>query len=326
MPFVRTVTGDVDAASLGVTNAHEHLLIRNGLILQKEPDFRLDSVERAVEEVRDFQRFGGQAVVECSPIGVGRDPDGLAAVSRATGVHVVAATGFHKGRYYLDSHWRYRYSAEQAAQLFVEEIEQGMERSGYEGPVVDRSPARAGFVKVATDYQLIAPQARAAFEAAAIAHARTGCPVLTHTEMGTMALEQVRLLESLGVAPRHVVVSHVDRNADPGLHEALARTGAFLQYDGPGRIKYLPESSVVMLVRHLVDRGLGGQLVIGGDTARRSYWKAYGGGPGMAYFVEHFVPRLRQEGVDEAAIDAILCGNPARAFAFAERPAERAAA
>jgi phosphotriesterase-related protein len=320
MPFVRTVLGDVDAAALGVTDAHEHLLIRGGLILQKEPDFRLDSVDKAVEEVRDFQRFGGQAVVECSPIGIGRDPDGLAAISRRTGVHVVAATGFHKARYYLDTHWRFRYTVEQAAELFVREIEHGMETGGYEGPVVERSAACAGIVKVATDYQLITPQARSAFEAAAIAHARTGCPVLTHTEMGTMALEQVRLLESLGVAPRHVVLSHVDRNADPGLHEALAETGAFLQYDGPGRVKYMPESTVVMLVRHLVDRGLGGQLVIGGDTARRSYWKAYGGGPGMAYFVEHFVPRLRREGVAEEAIDAILRGNPARAFAFAERP------
>lgn len=321
MPFVRTVLGDVAPSALGVTNAHEHLFIKDGLILVKEPDFRLDSRERAAEEVRDFVRCGGQAVVDCAPIGVGRDPDGLAAVSRETGTHVIASTGFHKQRYYLDSHWRHRYPVERVAELFAEEVELGMERSGYDGPDVDRSPARAGVIKVATDYQQITPAARRAFEAAALAHARTGAPVLTHTETGTMAVDQVRLLESLGVAPRHVVVSHIDRNADLGVHRELARAGAFLAYDGPGRVKYMPESAVVELVRAMVDDGLGGQLLLAGDTARRSYWKAYGGGPGLAYAFEHFVPRLRREGVAEEAVRRILVDNPARAFAFARVPA-----
>jgi predicted metal-dependent phosphotriesterase family hydrolase len=51
--------------------------------------------------------------------------------------------------------------------------------------------------------------------------------------------------------------------------------------------------------------------------ARRSYWKAYGGGPGIAYTLEHFVPRLRNEGFSAKEIQQILVENPARAFAFA---------
>src|SRR5665213_2413254 len=108
MAIVRTVLGDIDPSVLGRTNAHEHLFIRDGLILILEPDFRLDSETNAVLEVTDFRAYGGQAIVDTSPLGVGRDPEGLVNVSRATGVHVIAATGSHKPRHDLDSHRRNR--------------------------------------------------------------------------------------------------------------------------------------------------------------------------------------------------------------------------
>jgi hypothetical protein len=53
----------------------------------------LDSVEKTTEEVRDYQKFGGQALVDMAPIGYGRDPDGLATGARLTGLHIIACTG-----------------------------------------------------------------------------------------------------------------------------------------------------------------------------------------------------------------------------------------
>jgi 5-phospho-D-xylono-1,4-lactonase len=317
MAKVRTVLGDVDAATLGITNAHEHVLIRSGLILVREPDFRLDSVEKSVEELREFRGFGGGTVVDTAPIGLGRDPDGLRAVSRDSAVRIVGATGFHKTKYYLDSHWRFHYSAEEIAKLFIDEIEIGMDQNGYDGPLVKRSEAKAGVVKVASDYQLINRATQVAIEAAAIAHRATGSPVLTHTELGTMGMQQLRLLESHGVVPQHVVLSHMDRNPDLYVHRELAQAGAFLEYDGPGRVKYFPESTLIALMRAMFEANLGDHVLLGGDMARRSYWKAYGGGPGIAYTLEHFVPRLRNEGFSPKEIQQILVKNPARAFAFA---------
>ena len=63
------------------------------------------------------------------------------------------------------------------------------------------SPHRAGVIKVAGSAG--GPSARDArvIEAAAEAHHRTGAPILTHCEAGTGALEQVALLEDLGVDP-----------------------------------------------------------------------------------------------------------------------------
>lgn len=325
MPVIRTVLGDIDPARLGATNAHEHLIIRNGLIVVQHPDYRLDSVERSTEEVRDFAAAGGNAIVEATPCGIGRDPDALAAISKNTGVHVIAATGLHKESYYLDSHWRFRYTAEQMSKMWKDDIEIGMERSGYEGPIVSRSEARAGVIKVGSDYQNIPRSSTAVFEAAALTHAATGASILTHSDMGTMMIEQVELLRSFDVDPRHVVVSHCDRNPDWFVHRDLAQTGAYLEYDCPGRIKYFPESTIVELIRKMFEMSLGGSLLLGGDNARRSYWKAYGGGPGIAYQLRQFLPRLRREGFSAAQIEQMTVKNPAAAFAFrrTETAAER---
>ena len=316
MAIVRTVLGDIDASLLGATNAHEHLFIRDGLILVLEPDFRLDSEANAISEVNDFRSHGGSAIVDTSPLGVGRYPEGLMNVSRATGVHVIAATGFHKPRYYLDSHWRNRLTPADMAQLFVEEITTGMDAYAFEGPFRKTTEARAGVIKAASDYQSITPAVRAAFEAAALAHLRTGAPILTHTEMGTMAHQQLELLVKHGVSPAHVVLSHMDRNPDWKLHRDLAQKGAFLEYDGPGRVKYLPENAVMDLICRMFELGLGGQVLLGGDTARRAYWKANGGATGIAYILEQFIPRLQREGFPAQHIEAVLTRNPARAFAF----------
>ena len=315
--FARTVLGDVDVSDLGVTNAHEHVMICGDLIVVKEPDFRLDDSEKAIEELSDFHSFGGGTVIDAAPIGIGRDPDALIRISRESKVKIIAATGFHKARYYLDTHWRFRYSVEQITQLLVDEIETGMEQNSYIGPLIQRSRACAGVIKVASDYQLINSASRVAFQAAAAAHTKTGAPVLTHTEMGTMAMAQLQSLQALGVQPDHLILSHMDRNPDLSLHIEAAQAGAFLEYDGPGRIKYFPESSLLELMRGMFEAGLGGQILLGGDTARRSYWKSYGGGPGIAYILEHFVARMRREGFSQQEIDVLLIHNPARALGFA---------
>lgn len=202
------------------------------------------------------------------------------------------------------------------SEMWHEDIKTGMERSGYEGPIISRSAARAGAIKVGSDYQNIPHSSRPVFEAAALAHAATGAPILTHSDLGTMMIEQVELLESFGVGPKHVIVSHCDRNPDWFVHRDLAQTGAFLEYDCPGRVKYFPESTVVELIRKMFEMSLGGSILLGGDNARRSYWKSYGGGPGIAYQLRRFLPRLRREGFCDSQIDQLVVKNAAAAFAF----------
>ena len=53
MTFVRTVLGDIDPAEMGVTYAHEHLVIDGGRPVDMSPDFLLADVIDGIDE-RDY--------------------------------------------------------------------------------------------------------------------------------------------------------------------------------------------------------------------------------------------------------------------------------
>jgi predicted metal-dependent phosphotriesterase family hydrolase len=81
----------------------------------------------------------------------------------------------------------------------------------------------------------------------------------------------------------------------------------------------------VDLLRKMFELSLGNHILLGGDNARRSYWKAYGGGPGVAYLLRSFLPRLKREGFTEEQVQQLVTGNAAAAFAFADVNSEIAA-
>ena len=91
--------------------------------------------------------------------------------------------------------------------------------------------------------------------------------------------------------------------------------GVFLEYDSPSRLKYGPDAYAVSLIAAAVENGYADRILLGLDFARRSYYPSYGGGPGLGYLLETFVPRLRAEGLGDI-VDLLLVENPARAFSM----------
>ncbi len=321
MTFVRTVLGDIDPAALGVTYAHEHLVIDGGRPVQLFPDFRLDSVEEAVAELAPAQALGLRSVVDAMPADAGRNVSKLAEIGRRSGLHVVAPTGLHHERYYHDRHWSALLSAEDLADLFVADVEDGIDALDYAGPVVRRTPHRAGVVKVAGDTNGLTPVEERIFTAAAIAHARTGVPILTHCENGTAGPLQAQFLVDRGVRPASVVLSHTDKVVDRGYQRDVLATGAMVEYDqgfrwGPDR----PNGTLQLLEWALAD-GHGDRIVLGMDAARRGYWTSLGGSPGLAWLLGPFAAAMAERGIRPAERDRLFVANPARAFTFAPAPA-----
>jgi len=310
MPTVETTLGPMEADVLGWVNAHDHVIIDGGYTIVKEPDFRLDSVEKSIEEVGYWKAAGGGAIVDAQPFGCGRNVDKLVAVSQATNIPIVVPTGFQHRSFYLPDHWQYKYGIEDIAELIVQECLEGCDRNGYEGPLVRRSKVKAGFIKVGADYQHLASNTKRLVMAVGLAHQKTGRPVLAHTEMGTALDELLDALEAAGVPLQRVMLCHIDRNPDHYVLQKVAKRGAYLQFDTPGRIKYQPEYLVINLMRELFDTGLGQKVLLGGDTARRSYWRSYGGGPGLDYLLSKFTPRLREVGFSQAELEQIWHHNP----------------
>ncbi|MGH3116981.1 MAG: phosphotriesterase family protein [Gaiellales bacterium] len=289
---IRTIRGDIAPAELGPCDAHEHLF----LVTPAQPGDEYSDVSKAIEESETLRDAGAHALVDWTPIGLGRDLDGLRAVSEATGLHVVAATGLHRDVHYAADDPLRAESEEALADRFAADLD------------------RCGIIKIGAGYHAITPFEAKAFAAAAAAHDRVGAPVCVHTEHGTMGLPTVERLGTLGVPAECVILAHIDRNPDPGEHADTAATGAWLQLDGPGRTKYWPDSTILGLIADLTERGVD-RLLLGGDTGRRSMFRAYGGGPGMDYVFARFKPRLERELGAELS-QQIFVANPARAFAF----------
>ena len=316
MTLVRTVLGDIDPSELGVTYCHEHLVIDGGRPVLLEPEFDLADVDAMATEVAEATALGLRSVVDAMPCDAGRNIEKLVELARRTGLRIVAPTGLHHERYYGPAHWSHRIGVDELAELFVLDITDGIDANDYSGPVVHRTPHRAGVLKVAGSDDGPSARDRRVFEAAGEAHRRTGVPILTHCEHGTGAIEQVRLLGDHGVPARHIVLSHVDKVVDRGYHRELLGSGAFGEYDGSFRWGDGPNGTL-QLLGWMAEDGLADRVVLGMDAARRRYYRVHGGTPGLTWLLDGFTRQMTDAGLGAELRDAWFVTNPARAFAFA---------
>lgn len=304
---VQTVTGPVDATDLGVTLAHEHVLL-DGWEMFRTYDAILDDEALAIDELVALRDAGGRTVVDCTTVGLGRDPAALRRVSATSGVGIVMGTGWYRRSVYPGT--IRELGADELAERLVADLTVG----------ADGTDVRAGFIgEIGTERHRIAAAEERVFRAAARAQRRTGVAIWTHTTNGgDLALEQVELLTSEGVPIDRIVVSHVGDRIGFDHLRALAATGVGLSIDNIGYTGggYPPDDVRVRNVLRLLEAGFGDQVLLSGDTCTRSMLRAYGG-PGYARVLDSFVPALRRAGVDQATIDRMLVANPARYLAVA---------
>lgn len=307
MSIIRTVTGDIRPETLGVTYTHEHLLSQlPSPYHEADPDTSFDNMEAALRELGFFKAAGGHALVEMSTVELSRSPHGLEKLSKQSGITVIAATGHNKDQYSAGHvGWQ---SVEMIAQRMIREITQGM----------DTTTIRAGVIKAATSKDHATESERHVIQAAGIAHRETGAPVSTHTEAGTYALEQIRMLRQAGVPSERILIGHLDRNLDWEYQREIARSGVYMGFDQIGKEHYAPDSERIAIMKRLIEAGYAEQLVLAGDMARKSYWPSYGfgNGPGLTHILWRFVPLMLRNGISHEVIDTMLVRNPARLLSF----------
>lgn len=99
MNSVETVLGPIVAENLGFILPHEHLLV-DTYDVRRNSDGVLLELSTMCEEVADYKAAGGNTIVDQTIFGLHPDPQGLAKISQATGVHIIAGTGFYHQQYY----------------------------------------------------------------------------------------------------------------------------------------------------------------------------------------------------------------------------------
>ena len=115
-PWLDTVTGPISIFEAGVVDAHSHACIEpvDG-VSAKAPV--LDNKQAVISELKKFRKMGGKMVVDCQPPGCGRNAKSLKEISSASGVLIVASTGYHRRLYYPPDFWLFSLEEENAEAL-----------------------------------------------------------------------------------------------------------------------------------------------------------------------------------------------------------------
>jgi len=316
MKSINTVTGTTTAEQLGTTLMHEHLLIGwAGWELDcAAPKFeRRAAFKNAVDRLKELKDLGLQSFVDPCPMDIGRDVNFMAEVAEASGVRIVCATGLYKEDLGNTAYFKQR-SVDEIAEVYSSEITKGIGNTGI----------KAGIIKCATGKGQVTKYEENCLRAAARAHVRTGAPITTHTEDGTMGREQLDIFASEGVDLQRVIIGHSCGSADLGYHRDMLDRGCFLGFDRFGLDFLHPDKLRLAALIGLLGVGYEKQVVLSHD----SVWCWLGRGldlpPETAKLVENWkpthvfqniVPALKRAGVSEDKIRAMLVDNPRRYFA-----------
>ena len=298
---VRTVLGEIEINDLGITDAHNHLWISKQALEDAAAPV-LDQRDKIVNELVAYRQLGGGTQVDCQPGGAGRDGNQLRFISKAAGVHVIACTGFHMRSYYPVGYKIWNMDIDQAVEYFLDEIQEGLEETRLTQPVFP------GFIKIAVS-ETLQNSPKDLIEAASIASKESGFLIEMHTEKGANIEDFLTFLEDLGLENNRLVICHIDKKPDPGLHIELAKAGYLLEYDTFFRPKYHPDENLWPLLTIMVNAGLSDSIAIATDLADSTMWKSMGEGPGLEGFIEIIKNRMDSEFNDPIIVDQLLGGN-----------------
>ncbi len=313
-PFFRTILGDKSPPGMGLTYAHEHIIIDDCYVTAGHPEFLLNDIPKVSEELQRFYSVGGRTVVDTMPSNCGRNPLLSAEVSQNSKVNIIVPTGIHLEIYYPKNHWRYSYTEDQLTELFIADIEEGIDKFDYAAPFIDRTSHKAGLIKLATGNEAITKHQEKIFHAVVNTHLATGAPILTHTNFGNQALEQAQLFEKLGAKLEHVVLSHVDRNKNLYYQKRVLDTGIKIEYDSAFRWKKDDKNWTLYFLEELLSL-YPNQITLGMDMAKNAYWKSYGGTPGLTYLMDTIPTFLKSKGLSEH-YQKLFFDNPQKLYSF----------
>lgn len=306
MKQLQSVCGPIPVDALGHFQMHEHLYVSAGPGTDRFPALLADDAERSAAEARHYVEMGGGGFLDAQPVDAGRNAAMLRRISLESGARIVAVTGYHLPHFYPAEHWIHTEDEAALYARFSDELQNGC---------IECREVRPGAVKAALGKEGLDGRAQLKLRAAARAAADAGVPIVIHTEKGVGGVEAVALCREAGLPLERILICHVDRQADDfAPHDAIAATGAMLEYDTIGRFKYHDDASEIRLIRHMIDGGHLGQLLISLDTTNQRL-SAYGGEIGLDYILNSFLPALREAGFTQEEIRTITRDNPRRVFA-----------
>jgi len=304
MPSLITTLGPKRADELDMILPHEHVFV--DLRTDDQPGYaqaEADDVIALMEpELAAARAVGVTALVECTPVGVGRRADILKAVSEADGMPLVIPTGIYREPWVPA--WAQAASEDTLCDWMLGELNGQIEQSG----------VQAGFIKLSAGDDGITDCEAKILRAATRAARETGAAIGSHTIRGRVVRDQLDIIEAGGYTAERFIWIHASAEPDFALNLEMARRGAWIEYDWIG--DPATDAGFIDRITRLLDAGLGDRLLLSHDRGWYDPAQPGGGTPKpFTYISQDFLPKLRAAGMDDATIRMLTHDNPFRAFA-----------
>jgi len=344
----QTVLGWIDGADLGVTLPHEHLLcdakfnfsepvdpeekalaykpVSMEILswLRYHPSENLDNCQsfdeqEAIHEAMLFKKAGGSTIVDASCIGLGRNPQAMVRISRATGLNVIMGSGYMV----------HRCQPPDMSDRTEDEIKEEMVRDINIG--VGDTGIRAGLIGEIGASWPLHDNERKSIRAAAHAQRITGAPLDIHPGRvnNKSVLEIIEILKDAGADLSRTVMSHTElRIRDHNVRCQVARAGCYVEYDCFGWEGHVPLSLYgqtdlnlpndvqrIHEIMQLIEAGHLERILISQDIWPKS-WRTLYGGWGFAHISKYVTPAMLREGMSQEQINTIMIENPKRLLCF----------
>lgn len=356
---IQSVLGLLDPSDLGITMCHEHILIDGRGIfiepknasdqmkanlpittnmalehygwisynwLSNKDNLLLGDEDVAVRELELYKRSGGNSIVEVTPIGVGRDPNGLARIARATNINILMGTSFYVNA--LHPPEIKDMTENEITERFITELCVGVTNTMKGGGVtcMGQIPVRAGVIgEIGVTWPWQSNEKKV-LKAAAKAQRLTGAPLSIHPGRSEQSiLEIIELLEKNGADLSKTIIGHIERTiVNYEIRQKIADAGCYLEYDEFMMESNYPLSDVdfpndyerINQIIELIDNGYAKHILLSHDMCIKIRLSTYGG-LGYGHILNNVIPKMRRKGISEEAIHLMLIDNPKRAFTFA---------
>ncbi len=213
-----TTLGEKTLEDFGLILPHEHIFVDLGPI--EAESYKSANVAEVIKAmsptIERAKKAGVTALVECTPLGVGRRGDIVKAVSESTQLPVVVATGIYREPWV--SLWAQQASIETLESWMLSELQNEIEQTG----------VRAAWIKLSAGDDGITECETKILRAAARAGQVTNAVIGSHTIRGPVVLRQIEILEEEGYTPERFIWIHTQAEIDTALHLEVAERGAWL--------------------------------------------------------------------------------------------------
>lgn len=259
-----------------------------------------ENLDLMIEEMKLAEKDGITAIVDCGPpLHWTQRPEYLRQLSKLSGMPIIIGGGYHT---------QPRYPAEIARMSEDDLVEQFLR---------DSVPARWGVMGEMGVSAPITPDERKVNRAAGRMQALTNLPIISHTANGAFAVDQLDIFESGGAKAPHILIGHMGaaEMVPIDVFKTICKRGAFVGFD---RVGSRPESDAAQIprIRDLIEAGHVDNILLSSDGGGSPSMLKSKGGTGWSRAFTVVGPKLRQAGVEEAALRKIMVDNPRRLLTF----------